>query len=250
MDPERALLGFDHALQLRRSKNGVPHELHDGDTVISGERIRASVQTSEDAYLYLAFCSHRELAVYPSRNGIRTRAGETLFAPELVLDSAPGREVLYVILSRTEIAVADPHLAAAIATTRPRNQPVDCGTNLDTKLAKSASQGGSTETPTPTSTKVLRGTEVRKKPISSIHARNGHEPPSPERANAPGPSSGSYVAPPANPPPDPDFERNPGNIVWYSVDGAPGLGEVVAADPDGIAVVRYGFTHVAPASPP
>jgi len=38
--------------------------------------------------------------------------------------------------------------------------------------------------------------------------------------------------------------------MWYEADGANGPGEVVAADTDGIAVVRYRFTHVAPTSPP
>jgi hypothetical protein len=38
--------------------------------------------------------------------------------------------------------------------------------------------------------------------------------------------------------------------VWYRVDGAPGPVDVVAADDDGIAVVRHTFMHVAAASPP
>lgn len=251
---ERPRLGFDHSLQVYRSKNGVPRELHDGDIVMTGDRIRASVLTSESAHLYLAFCSHQKLAIYPPQGGIRLKAGELLLVPEgggaLVLDGDPGPEVLYLILSRTEIAVADPHLAEAIAATRPGDRPVDCGPSLDSKLVKPLTHVGSAKalTPAPTSSaKVLRGTEVRKRSISSA-AHNGHVPPSSEGANAPSP--GSLSTPSADPPPDPDFERNPGSIVWYSVDGVAGLGTVVAADADGIAVVRYELTHVAPASPP
>lgn len=226
-----ARLGFDHTLQVRRSKNGVSHELRDGDTVMTGDRIRTSIRTSEDAHLYLAFCAHQELAVYPSQGGIRTRAGEVMSAPqanaELVLDGDPGPEVLYVILSRTEILVADPRLAAALAAKRPSNTPADCGTAFEAKLAKLPNNAGAAKPPTPRSTNVLRGEVFPKKPIPSTHAPEDH-----------------------HPPPDPDFERSPGNIVWYRVDGAMGPADVVAADEDGIAVVRHAFLHVPLASRP
>jgi len=235
---ERDRLGFDHALQVRRSRTAVSHELHDGDTVMTGDRIRASIRTSEDAYLYLAFCAHQELAMYPSQGGIRTRAGEVMSAPqasaELVLDGDPGPEVLYVILSRTEISVADPRLAAALAAQRPSNTPVDCGTGFEAKLAKPPRNPSAGRAPAPRSTNILRGSAFRKKPISSTRAPDGHTPP-------PDPGFERF-------PPDPDFERNPGNIVWYRVDGATGPVDVVAADEDGIAVVRHAFTHVALAS--
>lgn len=239
MGPEPARLGFDHALQLRRSKNGVAVELHDGDTVKNDEYIRVSVLTSEEAYLYLAFCSHRRLEVYPPR-GIRTRAGVTLFAPDLVMDKVPGPEVLYVIVSRTEVEIADPQLAEAIAATTPGGKPVDCGATLDARLTRPTSHGGAAEAPMPAPKKILRGKTVARKPL-----------PPPRIANPPGPGASAPASPSRDPglpppPPDPDFERNPGNIVWYSAEGTTSLGPVIQADPDGIAVVRYGFTHVAP----
>lgn len=235
-------LGFEHALQIRRSRNGIVHELHDGDQVMTGDRFRASLLTSQDAYLYLAFCSHHELAVYPSARGIRARAGQLVVVPEgdaeLVFDSDPGPEVLYVILSRTEIAIADPQLARALAATRSGNAPEDCSARLDTGLAKPVRNGPAASSPT-SATRVLRGAVVRKQPISSAHAPAD-----------PG-SSASALAPPqpdaataAGAPRDPDFERSPGDIVWYRVDGGTDLADVVAADDDGIAVVRYAFTHV------
>jgi hypothetical protein len=251
---ERERLGFDHTLQVRRSKSGVPHELHDGDAVWGGERLHASILTSEDAYLYLAFCTKQGLSVYPSPGGIRTRAGESLLVPqageELVFDGDPGPEVLYVILSRTELSHADPHLAQALAAKRPGNAPVDCGPSLNAQLAKPSSTAGTAVPPAPGSTGVVRGEVVAKKPLPLTRARDGHGPSSSASAKASRRRAGSSGAVyPASPPPDPDFERNPGDIVWYSVDTATGPVDVVAADDAGIAVVRHAFTHVAQASP-
>lgn len=263
---ERDRLGFNHSLLVRRSKNGVPHELQDGATVTTGDRIRVSIQTSEDAYLYLAFCAHKELAVYPSPSGIRTRAGELMAVPpvgaELVFDGDPGPEVLYVILSRTEISIADPKLAQALAAQRPKNIPVDCATSLDGELAKPSSNADPVKTPMPSSTNVVRGVMVPKLPLPATYAPVGHVPSSTE--TTPDAGSGPSVvdrnpappdaAPPTNPPRDPgyerDLERNPGAIVWYRVDGATGPADVVASDDDGIAVVRHAFIHVAQTSPP
>jgi len=249
---ERPRLGFDHALQVRRSKNDVPHELHDGDTLMTGARIHASVVTAEEAYLYLAFCTHQELTLTPSHDGIRTRAGELMVVPqagvELVLDDVPGPEVLYVILSRNELSAADPRLAAALAAQRPSTTPVDCGTSLDAKLAKVPSTAGAERTPTLSSTNASRREVVSRKPLSSAHAPTGQRPASPPLRAARTPSSGSSgakdnpplpdTAPtsPATAPPDPGYERDP-------------TPELVAADDDGIAVVRHAFTHVA-VSPP
>jgi hypothetical protein len=297
-------LGFDHALHFLRSKGGVSHELKDGDTVMTGDRLRVSVQTSEDAHLYLAFCAHQELAVYPSQGGVRTRAGELMFAPpgnaDLVFDGDPGTEVLYVILSRTELSLADSRLAQALAAQRTGSTPVDCGTSLEAKMAKLPSglspaplstptpapapaPAPATPTPTPTPMpaptptpmpmKVVRGTVVPRKPLPLPHPRNGLGPPRAAISNAQAsrtdsagalhgpafpdtppalspPPAPNPDAPPGPPPPDPDYERNPGNIVWYRVDGATGPADVVAADDDGIAVVRHTFTHVPQASPP
>jgi len=291
IDIDRARLGLDHALQVRRSRNDVPHELHDGDTVMTGDRIRVSVQTSEDAYLYLAFCVHHVLTVYPSQAGIRTVAGQLMVVPpgsaELVIDGEPGLEVLYVILSRAEISVADPRLAAALAAKPPHDTPMDCR-SLDVTLAKPSSKTGPPRAPTPSSTNVVRGEPVHKKPRQPPHAAIGNGPSSSARAHTPGsgsdssgmhrnltlaeavpppppdpgferypgnirslpPTSAPLPAPPPPPPPDPDFERNPGIVVWYRVDGVPGPQDVVAADDDGIVVVRHAFRHVLEAPSP
>src|SRR5262249_3235697 len=159
--------------------------------LITGDRIRATVQTSENAYLYLAFCAHHELAVYPSPSGIRTRAGELTVVPpgggELVLDGVPGPEVLYVIVSRNERSLADRHLATALAAKRPSNMPVDCATNLEAELAKPPSDASAIKLPTPSSTNVLRGAMVRKKQIPPANPPKGPKSPPPTKPTAPGP---------------------------------------------------------------
>ena len=131
---EPGRLAFDHAVEVRRS-SGVALELRDGDTVMTGDRIRVSVRTSADAYLYLAFCAGQHLQIYPSQHGLRTRAGDLVLVPdgggELVLDSQPGVEVLYLIVSRDELSRADPDLAALIAAAGDGIKAVDCGASLD-----------------------------------------------------------------------------------------------------------------------
>jgi hypothetical protein len=247
-------LGLDHTIQVHRSKNDAPQELHDGDTVVEGERFHAIVQTSEDAYLYLAFCAHHRLAVYPSQRGIRTRAGERMVVPppggELVFDGDPGVEVLYVILSRAELSIKDPHLAAALAAQRPSNMPVDCGASLDAELAKPSHETDRTKTPEPHSTNLLRGTRVRKEQTPSTHARNGHRPTdaAPTPPDHKPPALSTTMGGPAVPGYERGLEQNPGDIVWYYAEGATGPADVVAADEDGIAVVRHAFTHVAQTS--
>jgi hypothetical protein len=207
-------LGFDPAIQVHRSDTAGLHELHDGDSVITGDGIRASVRTSADAYVYLAFCADQRLEMYPSQRGVRARAGELVLLPEggreLLVDEHAESEVLYLILSRNDLPMADPDLAALVAATGDTSNAVDCGASLDSKLMKS--------TGVLSQTNVLRGERVRKKRMPS--SRSGA-------------------------PENPDLARNPGDIVWYMADEADGSPAAVAADATGIAVVRYRFSHAA-----
>lgn len=242
---EQGRLGFDHKLEVRPSKAAMAHELHDGDTVTTGDRIRATTVTSEDAYLYVAFCARHELAIYPSQHGVRTTAGSSKLVlegnGELVVDGEPGAEMLYLIVSRTELSLADPRLSAKLAAASQDGKVVDCGANLDTELARPAHQDGSASPTTPPATRVLRGQLVPKQRMPAGHARASHWAPDP-------PTRGANASAP--PPDEPDFIRNPGTIVWYGADGAGAPQDVVAADADGIAVVRYRFTHAARNSSP
>lgn len=208
MHVERGRLGFDHALEVRDSKTAVAHELRDGATVMTGDRIRASVTTSTGAYLYLAFCAEQHLQVYPSPRGVRTRAGDLVRVPEgdgeLELDDHPGSEVLYLILSQDELAVADPDLAALLAAGGDGSKPVACGASLDGKLMKSAGSPSN----------VLRGERIPRKHRPQWRTDGA------------------------------DLAGDPGDVVWYAADRAGSPGTVIAADADGIAVVRYRFLHV------
>lgn len=210
MHVEWGRLGFDHALEVRDAKTAGLRALRDGDTVRTGDGIHAAVTTSTGAYLYLAFCAEQHLQVYPSQRGVRARAGELVRVPEgdeqLVLDDRPGSEVLYLIVSQDELSVADPDLAALLAAGGEGGKPVACGTSLDGKLTRSAGSPSD----------VLRGERVPRQ----------HRPPS--RTGGPDPAG------------------DPGDAVWYAADGAGSPGTVIAADADGIAVVRYRFLHVSP----
>lgn len=203
---EPGRLGFDHALEVRRPGAAGPRDLGDGDSVTAGDRIRVSVKTSADAYLYLAFCADHQLQIYPSRRGIRTMAGELVVIPEgggdLVVDGDPGSEVLYLIVSRSELSLASPQLAQRVAAAGDPTKPVDCGTDLDASFVNST--GGVPQT------SVLRGERIAKRT------------------------------------PPPDRVRVPGDSVWYVEDGADTPATAIAADSDGIAVVRYRFNHAAP----
>jgi hypothetical protein len=207
-------LGFDPAIQVRRSDTAGLHELHDGDSVMTGDGIRASVRISADAYLYLAYCADQRLEMYPSQRGVRARAGDLVLLPEgggeLRVEDHAGSEVLYLILSRNELPLAAADLAAAVAATGDTSKAMDCGASLDSKLMKS--------TGVLPQTNVLRGERVPKKRM-------------------PSPRSGA--------PENPDPARSPGDIVWYMVDEADGSPVAVAADASGIAVVRYRFIHAA-----
>jgi hypothetical protein len=135
---------LDATLHVRRLENGVSvarGELHDGDTVMSGDRIQIFLRTTRDAHLYLAYCSQQTanpqypgLVVYPPQGSIAVKADQTTIVPdraaEIVFDNNPGRESLYLILSRTELPFADPHIADAIAAARHGTATTDCGDPL------------------------------------------------------------------------------------------------------------------------
>lgn len=241
-------LGFDHSLQVRTSLTGIPHELRSGDTVKTGDRILVQVQTSVDAYLYLAFCSTKGLEVYPPQGGVRARAGVLASLPEgfdLVVDKAPGTEVLYVIASAADLPTADPRLVAALASKRPGGHTEqDCGPTFEASLGAPASapsppaSASISKPATAPAPHVIRGRSIAKRPA-------------PVSAVADALTTSSRTPPR---PPDPDFVRSPGDIVWYLDDEERGPGsparvgsapQVTAADSSGIAIVRHVFTHVA-----
>ncbi|HWO20053.1 MAG TPA: DUF4384 domain-containing protein [Kofleriaceae bacterium] len=221
------LLGFDHSIQVRESRVGVPHELRDGDTLKAGDRIRVHVQTSVDAYLYLVYCSKQGVTLYPAEGVIRALAGVVTALPtgsvELEVDNEPGTEILYVVASTAELAAADPKLAAALTARMRARTAQDCGPSLDAAfVATSGATSAARPLPAPAA-----------QPPPAPAARPPARTPTTIRGKSVAPRSLPAPAQPrpplSPPPPDPDFVRNPGAI----------------ADSTGIAVVRHEFIHVA-----
>jgi hypothetical protein len=145
--PEASLV-IEAKLRARRIQNGRSitfDDVRSGDRVMDGDRLQLSVRASQDAYLYLAFCSqhagdprHPGLSVFPEIGGIRMVANEAVTVPartEIILDDKAGRETLYLILSRAELARADSGLAGVIAAARQGRETVDCGAPLPSALA-------------------------------------------------------------------------------------------------------------------
>jgi hypothetical protein len=225
-DEERGLhvevrrLDITPVVQVWRSPSGPPRQLDDGDKVTSGELLRVSVRSSADAQLYLAFCAHDELTVYPPHGAIPLRAGRETVVPDgtgaIVVDQVPGQEVIYVIVSRTSLADVDRGVARALTAPR-RDRPVHCDASLDAELI---APGGPARRGN-----VLRGTAYHRQPPGGA---GGSADPGDAATEAAARSR-------AAPPPDPDFERSAGD-----------RGLIVSAGPDGVAIVRYRLRHVAP----
>jgi hypothetical protein len=225
----RAAFGFvlESTLRARRIRNGRPTmflELGNGATVVDGDRLQVSIRTSQDAYLYLAFCSQNArdpqypgLKVFPEQGAIRAKAYEATIVPdraaEIVLDNKPGQEALYLLLSRTELSSADAGLAQVLAAARQGNQSADCGA-------------------------VIAGSRKEGKPSAvwsgKLRSREGRRASTAAAAGAPRPAHAA-----AEPDPIVEIQRG-GDIVWNN-----GLSMGLDADPDGIVILRYALTHVA-----
>jgi hypothetical protein len=229
----RAAVGFvlESTLRARRIHHGRPTmslELSNGATVVDGDRLQVSVRTSQDAYLYLAFCSqnatdprHPGLKVFPGGGAIRVKAYETTIAPdraaEIVLDEKPGQEALYLILSRVELSSSDSGLAQVLTAARQGNQSADCGTSFRATVAGSRKENE----PNAVWSGKLRSRESR-------HLATDTASRTPKRTKVS-----------AEQDPVVEIQRG-GDIVWNN-----GMPMGLEADPDGIVILRYGLTHVA-----
>jgi hypothetical protein len=236
-------LGFvlESALRARRIVDGRPTmvlELGNGATVIDGDRLQIHVRTSQDAHVYLAFCSQNAgnskypgLKVFPEAGAIYARAHETTVVPhrqaEVVLDDKPGQETMYLILSRVEISSSDSSLAQVIAAARQGSQSADCGTPFQAAVAGARAESK----PTGVWSGKLRSVESgRAAPEVGSGVRK------PRRG---GKEKGSQEKASEEVEPVVEIQRG-GDIVWNN-----GVSMGVAPDPDGIVVLRYRLTHVA-----
>jgi hypothetical protein len=228
-----APLTLQIGLRIRGSREGA---LTDGDTVMKGDRIQVLAQTTEDAHLYLAYCTaNRELTVFPAQGSILVPAGATTIAPGkeayLMLDDHAGVEALYVILSRTDLAGADPRLAEAITVAQPGEPAADCGPRFEAMVTSSSAAESPSEHagPAPAKDPGTRSSPAR----SGDGSRWSPQPPKDRR-----PVHRDMTRARAVNRPLATVERG----IYVSQDG---LAEVTAhADGNGIAILHYRFQHV------
>lgn len=115
-------ISFKHQLEARRPEISDLRILRKGDTVEDGDWIQAlvTVTSREDVYLYLGYCDGHEFAMFPQQGGLRAETGrETRIPPGdggLKISGDSKSEVLYLILSKSELSLASPDLAVRIAS--------------------------------------------------------------------------------------------------------------------------------------
>ena len=88
------------------------------DYVAKGDTLEAFITPDEDVFVYLGYCNGDEFALYPPEGRtLRAEARHRFKIPD-PYDIDDDR-VLYVIVSRTALSLANPDLAIAIAQSRP-----------------------------------------------------------------------------------------------------------------------------------
>lgn len=200
----------------RRLQNGISiarGELHDGDTVTNGERLQLSLRTSERAHVVLAFCS--QLA-----------AGSTSYG--LTMYPAQGS----IQVNANETTILPDKASEIVLDDKPGREALYLIVSHD-ELSLADSRLAAAFT-------------------AARQAGQAADCGGPFRAALAGPSQARPAPGPLrsdrSPPMPPATKREPvvviergGDVVWNSG---------VNGDTSGIAVLRYGFTHVAPASSP
>lgn len=207
--------------------NGVGRgAFRDGELVRSGDHLQLTLQTREASHVYLAYCTKdRELAWFPPRGSIATRPDEAVIAPApnaaIVLDDNLGAEVLYVVVSGSELSLADPALGKAVERARSGRSAADCGQTFGDRRGEGPSKG------------------TRRRPKAAPREL----PAAPrDRAKA-AEASGASAYSPAE---EPEREPRPVGLVRGGSLRWDDLEQVTATvDASGIAILRYGFEHVA-----
>jgi hypothetical protein len=238
---------------------------------MTGDHIQVFAQTTEDTYMYLAFCAEdRHLVVFPSRGSISTPAGTTTVAPDkdasLVVDDHLGSETLYVILSRADLVSTDPRLADAIHAAQSGEAAADCGPGFQRAVTSGSPAEDSGAHPEPARESTDSSTGPRpstsdddspaKRSAAKKYRVRGTDRRPPQdlrdrprrigspRAGAPGDPSLRHTS-------SADDDEQPVVTIERGVYvGQNGAAEVTtSADANGIAILRYRFKHVAAARP-
>ncbi|HEU4405656.1 MAG TPA: hypothetical protein VFS43_10230 [Polyangiaceae bacterium] len=148
------------------------------------------------------------------------KPGAVLGSGNLVLDDNPGREALYVIASRRPLDQADPQLDKALATARPGDASVDCGSRLERLMAGPASPPSTTQAALPAPATAPPAPSSPKPPRASAHALEFERPPVTCVRNARA-----------------EIVRGMG------VEGASGDSVKAESNAEGVVVLRFGFEH-------
>ncbi len=136
------VLVLDVNLRARRLIGGsyvLLERLQSGAVLYDEDQLQILVKTAHDAHLHVAFCSavHTrpgagELSIYPPAGAIAAARHRVTFVPgrqkDIVLDKRPGAEVLYLIVSRVPLSMADESLANAIRGAQGSANLADCRT--------------------------------------------------------------------------------------------------------------------------
>jgi hypothetical protein len=113
---------FEHQVEARRPETSAHRILHrKGDSVTDGDWIQAVVTPKEDVYLHIGYCDGKKFALFPPQPGsLRAEAGREARIPPgdggFKISGDSKSEVLYLILSKTELSLASPDLAVKIAS--------------------------------------------------------------------------------------------------------------------------------------
>lgn len=113
---------FKHHLTRRSRSSGRPILIgkRRGSKVATGDYIQASVMPEEAVYLYLGYCDGGEFALFPPVGSLRAEPGrETRIPPGdtgLQVQANSSSEVLYLILSKSELSLSSPDLTIKIAS--------------------------------------------------------------------------------------------------------------------------------------
>jgi hypothetical protein len=225
---------LEHGLHARRTVGGDSITLDDVVTghsvLVSGDRLQLSIRTSQRGYLYVAFCSQHDtgarvhgFSVFPAKGSIELTPDVERIVPsikeEIKLDDHPGRETIFIVVSKTELSRSDSRLANILHGARQGADAADCDSLQ--RVAAGPAKPAAKPAPRPAN----RG-------VSLLHDPPSHRPP-----------------PVATIERGVDIVLNPdlaGSDRGEDADSAAPPARPVDAGPDGIVVLRYDFRHVAP----
>lgn len=164
---------FQHQLIRRSGLSDRPIVIRNrrGDRVTRGDYIQALVTPKEAVYLYLGYCDGGELALFPKVGSLRAEAGRATRIPPgdtgLQVQDGSSSEVLYLILSKSELSLASPDLTIKIASSGGSMEG-DCAPKRSDGSDRQAPQWQPTELRSDTAIEVVRYELEHQAPAESL----------------------------------------------------------------------------------